>query len=474
MLNNRNDGWRLGFHLMPPAGWLNDPNGLCQFRGTYHVYFQYSPVEKAPDGRSARTWGHYAGPDLLHLTFRGVPFWPEELDHDGCYSGSALVEDGAIHLFYTGNVKEPGEHDYIYDGRISNTIHIATDGDTYGPKEFLFGTNEYPDECTRHVRDPKVWKENGRFYMVQGARMDGKKNGLGEDSGAVLLYESADMKHWALNKIIRSDRPFGYMWECPDYFAMGGQKFLSLCPQGVEAEEFRYQNIYQAGYYRVDGDLTDPEQTVRDFQEWDYGFDFYAPQSFVDEKGRRLFIGWVGMPDRPYDNPTKDVEDGWENALTVPRELTLRDGVICQNPIRELEDLRYGEEAVPSDGAFELTEGMGDIEISFPEGSDQSPWSVQIGEGLTLSYEGDILTMKLSERYGRGREERRVRIEKIENLRLLIDTSLLEVYTNEGKVALTTRFYPDYTERNHKLTISFNCPSALVRGWQMKKMETNL
>ena len=40
---NWSDKWRLGLHLMPPTGWLNDPNGLCQFQGVYHVFFQYSP-----------------------------------------------------------------------------------------------------------------------------------------------------------------------------------------------------------------------------------------------------------------------------------------------------------------------------------------------------------------------------------------------------------------------------------------------
>lgn len=84
------DLWRLGFHLMPPEGWLNDPNGLCQFQGQYHVFFQYSPKEAGPDGRPARTWGHYAGSSLMDLKFQGVPFWPTDAeDHDGCYSGSA-------------------------------------------------------------------------------------------------------------------------------------------------------------------------------------------------------------------------------------------------------------------------------------------------------------------------------------------------------------------------------------------------
>lgn len=87
------------YHLMPPDGWLNDPNGLCQYKGQYHVFFQYSPNTPAPDGRTARTWGHYAGKDLLSLEFKGVPFWPETLDRDGCYSGSALTTDEGIWLF---------------------------------------------------------------------------------------------------------------------------------------------------------------------------------------------------------------------------------------------------------------------------------------------------------------------------------------------------------------------------------------
>lgn len=42
------DIYRLKLHLMPKTGWLNDPNGLCQFKGLYHVFFQYSPLD--PNG----------------------------------------------------------------------------------------------------------------------------------------------------------------------------------------------------------------------------------------------------------------------------------------------------------------------------------------------------------------------------------------------------------------------------------------
>ena len=56
-------------HLMPPAGWLNDPNGLCQFNGIYHAFFQYSPFN-AEGG--VKMWGHYTSKDLIDWEYQGV------------------------------------------------------------------------------------------------------------------------------------------------------------------------------------------------------------------------------------------------------------------------------------------------------------------------------------------------------------------------------------------------------------------
>ena len=468
----KRDNWRLAYHLMPPDGWLNDPNGLCQVDGQYHIYFQYAPNTPGPDGKKHRTWGHYAGPDLIHLEFQGVPFWPEAPDRDGCYSGSAFVHEDEIWLYYTGNIKLAGAYDYIHDGRESNTILVRTkDGRTYSKKQVLFGTKDYPAECTRHVRDPKVWEEDGIYYMVQGARMN-------DDSGAVLVYESQDLIKWTLLKIIASEKPFGYMWECPDYFELDGEKILSICPQGMDAETFRFQNNHQAGYYFMKGDLRE-EQSFSTFTEWDYGHDFYAPQSFLDEQGRRLFIGWAGLPDKPYGNPT-DVR-GWENCLTVPRELKVRDGVVIQMPVEELKSLRFDEQEIDCSGTGEgtlvLPDASGDIEIQFGSSRDAADplWSIFIGDGVSIQYKDGVLELMMSEEAGCGRGVRRVKTEEITDLRLMIDRSMLEIYANGGKIVMASRFYPPEKENteDRSLEIRFRCPDARIKAWQMKPLPVN-
>ena len=278
--------FRLGHHLMPPVGWLNDPNGLCWYKGKYHVFFQYAPFDV--EG-GLKFWGHYTSEDLVDWKYEGTALYPDSpYDCHGVYSGSALAESEKLHLFFTGNVKIDGDYDYINEGRETSTLHVESeDGIHFGDKEEIISFEKYPEEFTCHIRDPKVWKENDRYFMVLGGRLKG-------DKGAVLVYESENLKEWKFKHIITTPEAFGYMWECPDYFELDGKKFLSVSPQGLKREEFRFQNIYQSGYFPVKEDGSVDE---RDFREWDMGFDFYAPQTFTDNSGRRLLIGWMGMPD---------------------------------------------------------------------------------------------------------------------------------------------------------------------------------
>ena len=228
--------FRLGHHLMPPVGWLNDPNGLCWYKGKYHVFFQYAPFDV--EG-GLKFWGHYTSVDLVDWKYEGTALYPDSpYDCHGVYSGSALVEDEKMHLFFTGNVKIDGDYDYINEGRETSTLHVESeDGIHFGDKEEIISFEKYPEDFTCHIRDPKVWKKNNRYYMILGGR-------LKEDKGAVLVYGSEDMKDWKLDRVITTPEAFGYMWECPDYFELDGQKFLSVSPQGLKREEYLSVRIF--------------------------------------------------------------------------------------------------------------------------------------------------------------------------------------------------------------------------------------
>lgn len=436
---NWSDKWRLGLHLMPPTGWLNDPNGLCQFQGVYHVFFQYSPDN--PEGGS-KCWGHYTSTDLLEWQYAGIALSPEaEFDRNGVYSGSALASEGVMHLFYTGNVKLEGDYNYITDGRQSNTVLSSSeDGLNFDGKKCLMTNDDYPDHLTCHIRDPKVVTgksigiEDDNYYMFLGARTK-------DDRGEVLVYKSPDLESWEHTNILTGEKRFGYMWECPDAFMLGEKKILSVSPQGVETRGIDYQNVYQSGYFELDGSF-DGEYRLKNFREWDRGFDFYAPQTFLDEQGRRLLIGWIGMPDdQEQCNPT--VNDGWQNALTVPREVFLKDEKVMQYPAEELLSLRK-EEQILEPGKTSDKMQYYDIEITMLEDTDLT---LVISDGITLSYSRSdkmfTITFLQEQNLGYGRKSRAVYLDECRSVRILADTTCLEVYLNGGEEVFTTRFYTE-------------------------------
>lgn len=97
------------------------------------------------------------------------------------------------------------------------------------------------------------------------------------------------------------------------------------------------------------------------FTFWDYGFDFYAPQSFVDERGRTILFAWMGQPDTPYI--TKPTGLGFWQCLTVPRLITLNmSGLLCAYPVPELARLHTRSVQV-SDRTLVFPENRADILI---------------------------------------------------------------------------------------------------------------
>ena len=421
--------WKPDFHLTPPVGWLNDPNGLCRFRGEYHVFYQYSPFDASG---GVKFWGHVKSPDLLNWERCPVMLCPDQpWDLHGAYSGSALCEEDGMYLFYTGSVKYDGAYDYILTGRENNTaLAFSRDGIHLEWKRLLMGPQDYPAGLSRHVRDPKVWAQDGRYYMVLGVR-------TAEGAGETLVLTSEDKLHWEHINTLRTPQPFGYMWECPDLFQLDGQWFLMVSPQGVEKTGPGFENKYACGYFPLYGDFRG-DYTLGGFVPLDYGFDFYAPQSFSDGK-RRLLIGWMGMPDAEYTNPT--VADGWQHCLTVPREVTNAGGRLRMRPAPELERLREDRK----DYAL-----SGKTAIALPHAADiliscRDSLSLDLS-GAQLKAENGKLTLTIREG-GHGRTVRTAPVAALRSLRVLADTSALEVFANDGEAVLSARWYPEQAGR---------------------------
>ena len=426
--------FREHFHLMPPVGWLNDPNGLCQFEGVYHAFFQYSPFD-AEGG--VKMWGHYISDNMLDWKYQGVALYPDQpFDCHGVYSGSALVEDGKMYLYYTGNVKlEDGEYDYIRTGREGNTVLVSSeDGIHFGHKKQLMRNTDYPDDLTCHVRDPKVWKEQDTYYMVQGARTK-------EDVGQILIFTSKDKVNWKFKSRIESKEPFGYMWECPDYFTIGDKKILSASVQGLEGGIWEERNVYQSGYFEVEGDILSSYK-LGEYKLWDYGFDYYAPQSFETEDGRRIHISWMGMPDcEAYTNLT--IADGWQHCFTLPREIYVKDGKICQRPVRELDYkeaiTKTAENKLQADSCKAY-----DLKI---DKIQNNQFCIALAEELLLEYTDGRFRMRFTDNrktcVSAGRDCRYVETDEVTNIRVIADVSSVEVFVNDGEYVFSTRYYPD-------------------------------
>lgn len=454
------DPWRLKFHVMPPVGWLNDPNGLAYFNHAYHVYFQYSPFN-AEGGM--KCWGHYTSVDLVTWTYEGAVLFPDEaFDVHGVYSGSALTEDDYMYLYYTGNVKKNGNYDYINEGREANTVCVRTiDGNNFEEKVLVMKNQDYGDDLTCHVRDPKVWEENQHYYMVQGARDRSGK-------GKVLLFESPDKWNWTYKDVLEREEVFGYMWECPDLFQLDGQWILCFSPQGLEEQGEEFKNIYQSGFCLVNGNPLEQcgSETLGTFKELDRGFDYYAPQSFLAPDGRRLQIGWMGLPDIQdlYENPT--VKNGWQHAMTVPRELTFKNGKLLQNPVKELKTLRgRGEELYIAGTHTADTDGCFEMELQFYRSDEK--FYMKLDQGLIMEYDQTQkrFEMSFTSHIGAGRTKRSVFINGLLNLRLLVDTSSVELFLNNGEEVFTTRFYPEGA--GHELIVSSQNASGALWNYDV-------
>lgn len=343
---------RQRYHFMAEAGWLNDPNGLIFFRGKYHFFYQYNPYDSF---WGAMHWGHAVSEDLLHWEYLPVALAPSE-NYDnhkegGCFSGSAVAYDGKLWLMYTGTTN--------YGEGFVQTQCLAWSEDGIHFEKYEGNPVIEPPEWVdkSNFRDPKVWEHEGSFYLVCGAKQD--------NLAKALLYRSRDLLHWEFVNVLAESRgEFGYMFECPDFYPLGDKYVFMFSPMGAHERT----SVYLVG----DMDYETGKFIYTTMGEIDWGYDFYAPQSFVDNKGRRLIVGWANawdwMPWWKDWGPT--YKEGWCGAFATPREVKLlSDGTLQFVPVSEITSLREGEKTL-----FGVTVG-------------EEPLSISGGDGISFDVE---------------------------------------------------------------------------------------
>ncbi|WP_438495727.1 PfkB family carbohydrate kinase [Paenibacillus sp. IHBB 3054] len=454
------ESYRPQFHYSPPAMWLNDPNGMVYFEGEYHLLYQHHPESTV---WGPMHWGHAVSKDLVNWETLPVALSP---DHNGAiFSGSAVVDwkdtsglfdggSGLVAIFTHADI-------YPDSDRPRQRQSLAYSKDKGRSWTLYSGNPILSDTEITDFRDPKVfWMEEACVWIMALACGD-----------HIRFYRSANLKDWDFASEFGKSQGSHYgVWECPDLFelSMDGsnqKKWVLIvsigdnpdCPEGSKTQYF-------IGSF--DG-WEFVNENAPDTVLWlDEGRDNYAAVSWSDipeEDGRRVIIGW--MSNWRYANQTPTAF--WRGAMTLPRVLSLtsRDGsvVLTQMPVQEIEQLRkeshsWSDVAITREAPFihetndDLLEIETDIDIRSGDevhiklrSSGQSETIIgydPVHEWLFIDRSKSGLT-DFNPSFACKHGARVVPENGSIKLRIWLDRSVVEVFANDGMVALTDQIFPD-------------------------------
>lgn len=415
-------------HFSAPVGWINDPNGFVYFRDEYHLFYQYYPygTQWGP-----MHWGHAKSKDLLHWEHLPVALAPDQdYDKDGCFSGSAIVKDDKLWLMYTGHIVNP-------DGSVRQVQNMAysTDGihfEKLTSNPVVTGEMLPAELIASDFRDPKLFEKDGMYYAVVAARHR-------EEVGTIVLLESPDLMTWKCASIfLKGEKHQGIMWECPDYFELDGVSCLAMSPMRYQKDGLDYANINSSVIMtgRVDWDQKIFQlDTVK---EIDHGHDFYAPQTVENAAGERIMIAWMQTWGRT--NITDQLGHKWACAMTMPRKLQLKDGVLIQAlPTSLFEQLPVlSEQGAVTVGTFQGDWSNGKV---FRLGDEHD--YIEFGYDAVAKevyIDRSHLKQVIQGEEAWSIERRAVRVIAPEVM-VVLDTNSIELFVNGGQDSLTSTYF---------------------------------
>ena len=458
-----NSKWRLGYHIQPNTGLLNDPNGFSFFNNQWHVFYQSYPMGAV---HGLKSWYHLTSDNLVDWKEEGTKVFPDSLyDSHGVYSGTALPVSDQLFLAYTGNVRDA---DWI---RHSYQLGAWMDGSGTVQKIEKPLITEPPKGYTSEFRDPQVFRYNEGYLMVIGAQDEAEK-------GKILTYQSSDLLTWQCKGELEfTDKEMGFMIECPNLLVTEDAALLIFCPQGLESDICSYGNIYPNTYVIGDSYDSDANRLIQPaaLKNLDEGFDVYATQAFQAPDNRLLSISWVGLPEIDY--PTDQEE--WAHCLSSVKELFIKDKKLYQRPVLEMKQLRVGEALEISKDSDSFVEtGTNQYELmlsldSLSSGTLTLFTNKEQNKGLTINFDaqhGKITIDRSQAGAVFGEEYGYVRSFFVEQkpleLQIFVDSSIVEVFINEGEKVATTRVFPETHQTGVRLDFDGGYQGKL---WQLRK-----
>lgn len=412
------------FHIAPKYGLMNDPNGLIEIDGWYHIFYQWFPLGPV---HGLKHWYHVKTRDFLHYMDMGIGMCPDaDLDISGCFSGM-IVKDEAHQVYYTG----------VGNGNEQNVCRaIFDDQEKIVNKEIVVKVDR--NITTHNFRDPFVFRKNGIEYMIVGAE-------LVTGEGAFILYEKDGAGFVSRGPLNIGNVDLGYMLECPNLISIDKKELLIFSPQGIASpDKYTYRNVFSVAYGIGAFNPEMNQFECNEFMEIDKGFDFYAPQLFKDSKNRCIMLAWLGNSKCVYPS---DYEQ-WAHMMTIPREVTIENKQLKQWPIKEMEELRY--ESIAIEEEICLANQSFELELEVNEEfliSIENEWEESVSFlGFKDEYMLDRSQMSelYNEEYGNIRYAKRdmnCPKKDSEKIRIYIDHSAIEIFANDGKVTFTARFY---------------------------------
>ena len=312
------------YHLTPPQGWMNDPNGFSYVDGRYELFYQYRELEG--EGSTHLSWRLASSKDLVSYVDQGVKLAPrfayEGIGEEGggCFSGSRYRTKGGDYLLYAAA-----------STRLGQSVALAKkDGSCY--RQLPQNPIALPPAFVKKdsFRDPYYFAYEGHDYFIIGA-----SSTLGK--GLILLYELRGVE--AIYRGVFFDDEEVTMFECPCLLFLNGKAVLIVSPIGLHEEGNHHRNktnnVYLIGHINGDGRFV--EETG--YLDLDEGFDYYAAQgiSLPGNGKEAILTAWLCLWNKETSFiPTKE-KDGYLGTMALPRLLSIRKGKLLQKPLPSLE-----------------------------------------------------------------------------------------------------------------------------------------